>query len=508
MATHDDKPTGPDLAAGISAASLADGAAVHGHVGEEAGRPRPGRRRFPRDQRQVQPLRRPARQGRWSRRHHPLPLAPCLLQPPDRRGAPRPGLRPGRGLAGRARTATGLRPRKAAQAARPPRPRPATPGISSSSAAAPPASPRPSACAAKASRASSPCLGRRRPPGGPAEPLQGLSRRQGPRSPGVPETRRLLRAARHRLELGTTATALDAAARRLELADGRSLGFDRLLLATGAEPVRLDIPGADKPHVFTLRALADARAIIAAAAEAKVAVVIGASFIGLEAAASLTQRGLAVHVVAPDARPLETTLGPELGDLVRARHEAHGVTFHLGRRPAAIEDRAVVLDDGTRLAADLVVTGVGVRPRTALAEAAGLTTDNGVLVDARLEPAPPGIFAAGDIARFPYPLAGGGAVRIEHWVVAARQGQLAARNMLGAGLRYDHAPFFWSRHFDLAIDYVGHAGAWDATEIDGELASGRALVRYRRAGELTATASIGRGRDSLRAERALEAGAQ
>ncbi len=182
--------------------------------------------------------------------------------------------------------------------------------------------------------------------------------------------------------------------------------------------------------------------------------------------------------------------------------------FHLGRRPAAIEDRAVVLDDGTRLAADLVVTGVGVRPRTALAEAAGLTTDNGVLVDARLETSAPGIFAAGDIARFPYPLAGGGAVRIEHWVVAAQQGQLAARNMLGAGLRYDHAPFFWSRHFDLAIDYVGHAGAWDATEIDGELAGGRALVRYRRAGELTATASIGRGRDSLRAERALEAGAQ
>jgi NADPH-dependent 2,4-dienoyl-CoA reductase/sulfur reductase-like enzyme/nitrite reductase/ring-hydroxylating ferredoxin subunit len=308
-----------------------------------------------------------------------------------------------------------------------------------------------------------------------------------------------------RLELSATATGLDTAGRRVALADGRSFEFDRLLLATGAEPVRLTIPGADKPHVFTLRSLADSRAIVASAAASSKAVVIGASFIGLEVAASLIERGLGVRVVAPDARPLERVLGPDLADVVRSEHEAHGVAFSLGRKPAAIEDRQVVLDDGTRLDADLVVMGVGVRPRIDLAERAGLRVDRGVLVDTFLETSVSGIFAAGDIARFPYPFAGGAAARIEHWVVAERQGQVAAMNMLGARRRYEQVPFFWSRHYDIPINYVGHAESWDSTETVGDVAARDGLVRFSKDGRLLAVASISRDRENLRAELDLEA---
>jgi NADPH-dependent 2,4-dienoyl-CoA reductase/sulfur reductase-like enzyme/nitrite reductase/ring-hydroxylating ferredoxin subunit len=307
-----------------------------------------------------------------------------------------------------------------------------------------------------------------------------------------------------RLELAAEVTSLDSEGRRVGLADGRSIGFDKLLLATGAEPIRLTIPGADLPQVLTLRSLDDSRAIIDKAGDSTDAVVIGASFIGLEVAASLIERGLRVRVVAPEARPLEKVLGSELGDVVRAEHESHGVVFHLERKPTAIEDGQVVLDDGTRLDADLVVMGVGVRPRTGLAEQAGLRIDRGVVVDPFLETSTPGIFAAGDIARFPYALAGGGAVRIEHWVVAERQGQIAALNMLGARQRYEQAPFFWSRHYDVSISYVGHAEGWDSTETVGAIAAGDGLVRYRKDGRTIAVASISRDEESLRAELELE----
>jgi NADPH-dependent 2,4-dienoyl-CoA reductase/sulfur reductase-like enzyme/nitrite reductase/ring-hydroxylating ferredoxin subunit len=305
-----------------------------------------------------------------------------------------------------------------------------------------------------------------------------------------------------RLELNATVAALDTLAREVSLADGRRFGYAKLLLATGAEPVRLSIPGGDGPNVFTLRTLRDSRAIIAAAAAGKTAAVIGGSFIGLEAAASLRQRGLQVHVVAPESRPLEKVFGPELADMVRAKHEAEGVTFHLGRKPKAIEGTAVILDDGTRLGADLVVIGVGVRPRTEIAEAAGLRVDRGVVVDAHLETSVPGIFAAGDIARFPYALPGGGSVRIEHWVVAERQGQVAALNMLGRKLRYAEAPFFWSQHYDVPINYVGHAEGWDRTEASGS-GSGR-LVKYWQEGQLAAAATVHRDRDSLQLALDLE----
>ena len=307
------------------------------------------------------------------------------------------------------------------------------------------------------------------------------------------------------LRLGAHVTYLDTQKKEARLADGRVFVFDKLLLATGSEPTRLAIPGADLPHVFTLRSFADSRAIIARANSARIAVVIGASFIGLEVAASLRERGLEVHVVGPEPRPLEHVLGPDLGDFVQAIHEEHGVVFHLRRKPASIDDVYVTLDDGSKLRADLVVMGVGVRPRVDIAHGAGLRCDHGVAVDAFLETSAPGIFGAGDIARFPYSLAGGGHVRVEHWVVAEQQGQVAAANMMGGRTKFDHAPFFWSQHYAVPINYVGHAGKWDAIEVDGDLKGRDAVVRYRRGGQLVAVASVHRDQESLRAELDLEA---
>jgi NADPH-dependent 2,4-dienoyl-CoA reductase/sulfur reductase-like enzyme/nitrite reductase/ring-hydroxylating ferredoxin subunit len=313
--------------------------------------------------------------------------------------------------------------------------------------------------------------------------------------------------AEHRIELllGARATAIDPKAKTVTLSDGRSLSWGALLLATGAEPIRLPIPGADSPNVFVLRSLADSRAIIAAARTAKRAVVIGASFIGLEAAASLRARGIEVTVVAPEDRPLVKVLGPELGDFLRAFHEEHGVTFRLGRKPASIEEGEVRLDDGASLPADLVVMGVGVRPRLDLAQGAGLAVDNGVLVNEHLETSVPGIFAAGDIVRWPDAYSGE-RIRVEHWVVAERQGQVAARNILGRGEPFDHAPFFWSQHYDVSISYVGHAAKWDAVEVSGSIPEKSAVVTFRSGGRIAAVATIFRDRESLEAEIAMEEG--
>jgi apoptosis-inducing factor 3 len=305
------------------------------------------------------------------------------------------------------------------------------------------------------------------------------------------------------LKLGASATGIDTKACEVALADGTKLPYDRLLIATGAEPVRLSIPGADLPHVYTLRSLADCRAIIERAKTAKRAVVLGASFIGLEVAAALRERGLQVHVVAPDKRPMERILGSEMGDFVRALHEQHGVVFHLGETPAAIDNRRVTLSGGGALDADLVVAGVGVRPRTALAESAGLALDRGVMVDGYLETSMPGIFAAGDIARWPDRRTGE-KIRVEHWVVAERQGQTAALNMLGKRQHFDAVPFFWSRHYNVPIDYVGHAESWDRLTVDGSIAAKDCLLRYERDGHPLAVASIHRDAESLQAEAAME----
>jgi apoptosis-inducing factor 3 len=307
------------------------------------------------------------------------------------------------------------------------------------------------------------------------------------------------------LLLGRRVEALLPADRRVVLDDGRRLDYGALLLSTDASPVRLPLPGADRPHVLTLRSLADSRAIVAAAEGAERAVVVGASFIGLEVAASLATRGLEVHVVAPEQVPMERVLGPQLGAFVRALHEQHGVRFHLGRTPQAIGDEEVELSDGSRLAANLVVLGVGVRPRLELAEQVGLRLDRGVAVDATLRTSAEAIWAAGDIARWPDPYSGE-RIRVEHWVVAERQGQAAARDILGRGEPFAAAPFFWSQHYDVPINYVGHAESWDQAEVVGSLADRDALVVYRKEGKPLAVASIYRDLASLQVQAAMDHG--
>jgi NADPH-dependent 2,4-dienoyl-CoA reductase/sulfur reductase-like enzyme len=305
------------------------------------------------------------------------------------------------------------------------------------------------------------------------------------------------------LRLRTNVTAIDPRAREVALADASKVGYDRLLLATGAEPVRLPLPGADQPHVHTLRSLADSRAIVERAKTARRAVVIGASFIGLEVAASLRARGIEVHVVAPEKRPMERILGVEMGDFVRALHEGHGVVFHLEDTASAIDGKQVKLKSGGTLEADLVVVGVGVRPRLDLAERAGLAIDRGLIVDAYLATKAPEIFAAGDIARWPDPHTGQ-AIRVEHWVVAERQGQAAALNMLGLREKFEAVPFFWSQHYDIPINYVGHAEKWDELAIEGDIAGKDCLVRYKLGGRTLAVASIFRDVANLQAELAME----
>jgi NADPH-dependent 2,4-dienoyl-CoA reductase/sulfur reductase-like enzyme/nitrite reductase/ring-hydroxylating ferredoxin subunit len=299
--------------------------------------------------------------------------------------------------------------------------------------------------------------------------------------------------------------SIDVGRSEVVLEGNRRIEYGALLLATGAEPVHLDIPGHDQPHVFTLRSWADSRAIIAAAEGKRRAVVIGASFIGLEVAGSLRQRGLEVRVIAPESAPLERVLGPQLGAYVRTLHEGHGVEFHLQAKPARIEAASVTLDSGTSLPADLVVIGVGVRPRTDLATQAGLALDRGITVNEFLETSVPRIYAAGDIARWPDAHTGA-RIRVEHWVVAQRQGQTAARNILGKRERFDAVPYFWSQHYDIAIRYSGHAEQWDRIDVSGTPGKGPASVAYRAKGRTLAVASIEADHINLQAEAALERG--
>jgi apoptosis-inducing factor 3 len=305
------------------------------------------------------------------------------------------------------------------------------------------------------------------------------------------------------LRLGERVQRIDLKDRTAKLSNGASIRFGTLLLATGAEPVRLSIPGAHLPHVHYVRTLVDSRAIIAQAQHAHRAVVIGAGFIGLEVAASLRARGLEIDVVAPEACPLDRVIGMELGGLVRSIHEEHGVRFHLRDTVKSIDSRSVVLASGGALEADLVVAGLGVRPAVELAEGAGISTNHGVIVDERMQTSVRGVFAAGDIARWPDSRTGA-PIRVEHWVVAQRQGQVAARAILGDNGRFDMPPFFWSQHYDVSILYVGHAEHWDQLDIAGSVHDRDCAVAFRHGGKTLAVATVGRDRLSLEAELAME----
>ncbi len=303
------------------------------------------------------------------------------------------------------------------------------------------------------------------------------------------------------VRLKTTVTAIDPKARTVTLDSGERIDYEKLLLATGAEPIRPFAPGFDLPHVHTLRSMKDAEKLIAALDPSETVAVIGSSFIGMEVAASLRHRGATVHVIGPEPVPLASKLGPQIGALVKSLHEANGVTLHLGRRATAYEDGLVKLDDGTTIAASRVLLGIGVTPRLQLAQAAGLTVDRGVIVDASMRSSDPHILAAGDIAR--YPGATGEPVRIEHWVHAERTGQVAASAMLGKDDAYTDAPYFWSVHYDVTIRYVGHAEGWDTIEEIGSVAARDAEVRYIKDGKVIAVATINRDLDCLKAGQAI-----
>ena len=305
--------------------------------------------------------------------------------------------------------------------------------------------------------------------------------------------------------IGDTVTKIDREKKNVELASGRKIDFGALLLATGASPSRLPIPGADGANVHLLRTLAHSKAIAARAEKGKRAVVIGASFIGLEVAAALRHREVSVDVVAPDDVPLARVLGPDAGAFVKRLHEEHGVKFHLGTKPKAIRDAAVELDSGESIPCDFVVMGVGVKPRVELAQAAGLKVENGIVVDAQLRTSDESIYAAGDVARYPDAYSGE-ASRVEHFVAAERQGQHAAASILGKTSPFRDPPFFWSQHYDVSFSYSGHAEKWDRIDIDGSLDARDATLRFVRGDKVLAVVTMGRDMTSLRAEAAMERG--
>ena len=302
------------------------------------------------------------------------------------------------------------------------------------------------------------------------------------------------------LRLGTKVVAIDHAAREVVLREGDRFGYDALLIATGAAPRPLRLPGFDHANVFALRSLTDAHAIIAACASARAVAFVGAGFIGMEAAGALRERGLDVHVVAPDSVPMERALGAELGAWIQSLHAAKGVRFHLRVKPAAFDGKALMFESGTRIDADMVIVGVGVAPRTSLAEQAGMQVDDGIVVDAWLQTSLPDHYAAGDVARFPL---GEERARVEHWVHAERMGQAAAANMLGARHAFDDVPFFWTHHHGIDVRYCGYAGRWDRVGIDGDLNARDFTARYFREGALVAAASVGRDRENLEIEASL-----
>ncbi len=292
---------------------------------------------------------------------------------------------------------------------------------------------------------------------------------------------------------GREVVELDPAKKKIAFKSAEPLKYDALLLATGGTPRRLSLPGADLANVFTLRSLDDGDRLIGAAQKASKAVVIGASFIGMETAASLTGRGLSVTVVAPDAAPFERTLGKEIGAMFRKLHEENGVVFKLGSQAEAFEGQGkvekVVLKGGEKLEAGLVVVGVGVQPATGFLKGVALNKDGSVPADERLC-AGKDFYVAGDIAEFPDARTGE-RVRIEHWRLAEQHGMAAARNMLGKTEVFNRVPFFWTNQFGVNLRYVGHARAWDEIIFQGDPAAREFIAYYVRNSTILAAAGVG-----------------
>ncbi|MFO8007187.1 MAG: FAD-dependent oxidoreductase [Candidatus Brocadiia bacterium] len=305
---------------------------------------------------------------------------------------------------------------------------------------------------------------------------------------------------------GRQVAGLDTEAMTIIFEDGEELACDAVLLASGGVPRTLDLPGADLDGVFTLRSRADAERIADAAEDAESVVIIGAGFIGMEVASALCERGLAVHVVAPEQVPLARVFGEQIGAWLMERHEEEGVVFHLGTTAAEIRGgegvEAVVLEDGTELAADMVLVGVGIRPAVGFLEGAGLVVDGAVPVDETLMTEAEGVYAIGDIAVVPDPHTGEGC-RVEHWIVAERQGQHAARAMLGDDSPYGEVPFFWTHQAGVSLKYVGYAPEWDRLVFRGDLEDGKFLAGYYQNGALRAAAGVGRGNEILAVAEAL-----
>jgi NADPH-dependent 2,4-dienoyl-CoA reductase/sulfur reductase-like enzyme len=304
---------------------------------------------------------------------------------------------------------------------------------------------------------------------------------------------------------GRSAVALDLAHKHLSLDDGSVHPYDALLIATGAAPNVLPIAGANLPHVFVLRSLADTHAIRQQAAACRHAVILGAGFIGLEAAAALRQQNIEVTVVSRDKAPMAALLGDALSGHVCARHTVRGVRFVLEAQAEQITPNAVVLRGGQKLDADLVIMGAGVTPDVAWVQKAGLATDVGILVDPNQRTSSRDIYAAGDVAQVRHSAASAGE-RFEHWAVAERMGQTAARSMLGLPQPAPAMPFFWSEHYDLKLRYVGHAAPLERAEVYGSLAQDKVAVALYSQGRIAAVATIGHDPLSLACEQALEAG--
>ncbi|MFO7323815.1 MAG: FAD-dependent oxidoreductase [Chloroflexota bacterium] len=304
------------------------------------------------------------------------------------------------------------------------------------------------------------------------------------------------------LRLNTRVARIDPQARQVWLENGESLSYEKLLLCTGGVPRRLNAPGADLQNIYTLRTLPDAEAIIKAAENSRRAVIIGASFIGMEVAASLRKgREIEVTVVGLESTPFEHVLGREIGQLFQREHEANGVRFRLNAEVAGFEGEngrvtGVRLKNGDLLPADFVVVGIGVRPATDFLKDSGLALeerDGSVLVDTALRTSAPDIFAAGDIARWEQD---GDTTRIEHWRAAQQQGIVAARGMFGQpGDINAHVPFFWTNQWGLSLRYVGHATKWDGIVFRGSPEERQFIAFYVQDGRLRAAAGMKHDRD-------------